>query len=402
MNDSGPKALVVTNEFPFPPNHGGRVDIWRRVETLAGMGFQVDLLATVFAAPESTDVLAAKKVLNQVILVPRQRNAIGIFSQVPVQVRTRYSLRKVQLTQQYDLALLETEAVAAVLDNRSLRSRLFVLRVQNDEPKFFRDLAKSEGNWAKKAYYAEEARRYRRFIPKVYARVHRLWFISAEERDEFVANADPGLGGKAEFVPAPLSSGGFRPHPEEGRNVLFVGTLSLPVNVEALQWYLAKVHPRLQSYPSYRLVIAGNTRGTDVSWLKRQIQELKEVELVEDPDGVALDSLYRSSAVFINPALGGAGVKLKTINAIEAGLPVVCTRIGSQGTGLRPGQDIWQEETPEAFAEAILTLLNDRKRRQQILASAQEFLVNHYDHASVIARSLENSTCSMQTQSLQV
>lgn len=385
-----PKALVVTGEFPYPPDHGGRVDIWRRVQVLAGLGFSVELLATVFRPPESAELAAVRSVVDDVILVSRRHNLTGVFSRAPGQVSTRGWLRQVRLNASYDLVVLETEAVAAVLDNPHLRAKVVALRIQNDEPRYFRELARSERNWLKKAYYATEARRYRRFLPVIHARVDRLWFISAKERDAFAAAVGFPAAANAYFLPAPLDCNGFRPHPAGGANVLFVGTLSHPVNVEALCWYLDHVHPRLQLLPGYHFVIAGNTRGTQVDWLRRRVKKLGDVDLHENPSAQALEALYALSSVFVNPAQSGAGVKLKTINAIEAGLPVVCTTVGKQGTGLRASVDVYVEDQPATFADAIRRLLSDPATRRSLVAEAQRFLGTNYDHKEIIRASLKD------------
>lgn len=386
-----PKALVVTGEFPYPPDHGGRVDIWRRVQVLAALGFSVEVLATVFRPPESADLIAVRSVVDDVTLVPRRHNLTGVFSRVPVQVSTRSGLRQARLNASYDLAVLETEAVAAVLDNPHLRAKVVALRIQNDEPRYFQDLTRSERNWLKKAYYATEARRYRRFLPAIHARVDRLWFISAEERDAFAAAVGLPAAAHAFFLPAPLDPNGFRPHPVHGTNVLFVGTLTLPVNVEALCWYLDHVHPRLQSSPGYHFVIAGNTRGTQVDWLRRRVKKLGDVDLYENPGTQALDALYALSSVFVNPAQSGAGVKLKTINAIEAGLPVVCTTVGKQGTGLRTSVDVCVADQAAAFADAIRRLLSEPATRRSLVAEAQRFLGANCDHKEILRASLRDS-----------
>ena len=391
MEPGKPKALVVTGEFPYPPDHGARVDIWRRVQVLAGLGFSVEVLATVFRPPEPGELAAVRSVVDDVILVSRRHNLTGVFSRAPGQVSTRGQLRQARMNASYDLVVLETEAVASVLDNPHLRAKVVALRIQNDEPRYYQDLARSERNWLKRAYYATEARRFRRLLPLIHARVDRFWFISLEERDAFAAAVGLPSAANAYFLPAPLDPNGFRPHPAGGASVLFVGTLSHPVNVEALCWYLHHVHPRLQSLPGYHLVIAGNTRGTRVEWLRRRVEELGHVELHENPNAKALYALYALSSVFVNPAHSGAGVKVKTINAIEAGLPVVCTTVGKQGTGLRASVDVNVEDQPAAFAEAIRRLLGDPARRRSVVAEAQRFLAINYDHQEIIRASLKDA-----------
>jgi glycosyltransferase involved in cell wall biosynthesis len=64
-----------------------------------------------------------------------------------------------------------------------------------------------------------------------------------------------------------------------------------------------------------------------------------------------------ASAVMAVPLRIGGGSRLKILEALAAGLPVVSTRIGAEGLALRPGEDFTLADTPEEMAAALLDWL---------------------------------------------
>ena len=114
--------------------------------------------------------------------------------------------------------------------------------------------------------------------------------------------------------------------------MLFIGTLAFANNSSAVEWYVSKVHKLLCDVVGYNFVVAGNTVGESAEVLKRMVSPYPNITLIENPKEIG--SLYGSAAVFVNPVPRGAGLKMKTIDAIQAGLPVVTTSTGVEGTGL--------------------------------------------------------------------
>jgi glycosyltransferase involved in cell wall biosynthesis len=72
-----------------------------------------------------------------------------------------------------------------------------------------------------------------------------------------------------------------------------------------------------------------------------------------------LPSFYQNAKMAISPLLEGTGVKIKNIEAIEYGLPIVTTSIGAQGLERFINRGLLIADTPKNFAEAIIKLCNN-------------------------------------------
>jgi len=109
-----------------------------------------------------------------------------------------------------------------------------------------------------------------------------------------------------------------------------------------------------------------------------------------------LDDIYKDGYLFVNPMQNGAGVKLKTIEAIQNGLPVISTSIGYEGTGLVPNKHIMAADSPEAFYQSIKELLHQPARAQELLEASQQFIRSHYDHKEVLKGYIDSLNLNVQ------
>ena len=382
MRGKSLKALHVMNDFPYPPNHGGRVDIWGRLQCLLELGFDVHAVVTLKMRPSDIEISHVRKMVSRLDLIDRSPNWKGIISSFPVQVASRSGLANIRLTDHYRLVLAESEFSFPIFENSTLNADVKVLRIHNDESRFMSELAGVERNFLKRMYYREESKRFSTFSPKAFAAVDQLWFSSADQyRDYAMLHSDHNR--KAAWLPPPVDLHAFVPPTTKTcRQVLFVGGLSVLSNIEAIDWYMSGVHPKLKHIDDYRFVIAGNTRGLPVSPI---IQKAATDACCTLFTNVAdLSHLYEQSAVFINCMVRGASIKMKTINAAEKGLPIVSTTVGNEGTGFINGQHICIADTHEAFVTSIDNLLSSPSEGLEMAERAQSFLCSRYRHAEQI------------------
>jgi glycosyltransferase involved in cell wall biosynthesis len=381
------RLLVVANDFPYPPDHGAAVDMWNRITTLKHLGYVVDLLATVRTYPKPAQIDTTRPYVRNIWVVERNRNISSVLALTPFQVRSRKGLRDVPLKESYDVVLLQTEYVAPVLDNLALKARVRVLRVDNDEGRYFRELSQSAEGWKNRWFYRAEAMKFDKFSQRVKSKCDLLWFASDWERRGHVQN-HPEDTRKAVFLPPDPGVKEMRPYSSKGKDVLFIGSLTIPMNVEGLKWYLEEVHPGLCDIPGYSLTVAGRTDAGFLSDLNKMTRRYSNVSICADPKDLA--GLYERGAVFINPVFRGAGIKVKTIHALRSGLPVVSTSIGAEGTGFIAGTHLLVADTADGFRSNIVKLLQDRSLAEELVRSAQSFLAESYDHERNIQRSLSS------------
>jgi glycosyltransferase involved in cell wall biosynthesis len=178
------------------------------------------------------------------------------------------------------------------------------------------------------------------------------------------------------------------PYSRDGKGALFIGSLTIPLNVEGLEWYVEHIHPGLSGIQGYTLTIAGRTGGASLPSLNKMVRRYSNISLCADPQ--ELSGLYKRAAVFVNPVLRGAGIKLKTIHALQAGVPVVSTSIGMEGTGLIDRTHLLVADSPDDFVRGVAELLRDRSLAERLVHSAQSFLTETYDNERNIRQSLSS------------
>ncbi|MCC9166593.1 glycosyltransferase [Pontibacter harenae] len=369
------KILIVSPSFPYPANYGGGVDIWRRIISLVKMGNKVDLIATVKDLPNKEDLDYVKNFVDKVYLISRENKIIDLFSMFPLQVKSRQKLKELVLNDLYDITLLEGDYVGLILENKSLKSTHLVLRSHNDEKEYFKKLALSSDALLNSLYYFSEFIKFKFYTKKILLKkIKNILFISFTEFSSF-NNQEKKDQYQSVFLPTPIDKKEFKTRELKGNTVVFVGSLFMPNNQEAILWYLKNVHPGLVSVPDYKFLIIGSTRGHDISTFENKLNNYKSIEYHIDVTN--LEYIYERSSVFVNPMLNGAGVKIKSINAIIEGLPLVSTRVGIEGTGLINGQHYLEANSPNEFKSSIKKLLMSTTERKKIAAYAQRFLIEH-------------------------
>jgi glycosyltransferase involved in cell wall biosynthesis len=383
------QILIVAHDFPFPPTHGGRVDMWSRIKMLQGLGCQVDLVTSVKEEPDEAAQEEVRRYVRSLMIVKREMGVRQLFSLEPLSVRSRRNLARIPLSNSYAAIILETEHVAPILQNPALRADKTIVRLQNDESQYYAELSDASRELWRKIFYRLEGLKFRFFSPRVLRACDLLWFISDFERQQYCVE-HPRNTSKALFVPPHVSSVHMKRHTLNTNRVLFVGRLGFATNTRGIEWYIQQVHPALADIQSYELAVAGSTGGEPLDTLRHAIAGQSNISLHEDlPE---LRSLYGAAAVFINPVFQGTGLKLKTIDAIQAGLPVVSTAIGIQGTGLLDGQHVLVADSPERFAACIRRLLRDRSYAEKMVSEAQAFISSKYDQSKIFKQLFEGRT----------
>lgn len=370
--------------MPFPPTHGGRVDTYRRLRE-AGTLADIDLVVTVNSLPPREDAEALARHVRRLEFVERERGPGAHLSLDPFQARSRRGLRTLALDGPYDLVLLESEHVSPILANTALRATLRAIRVHNDEVLYFGQLAAASRGFAKFVFFTLERLRCTWSVPAARDQADVLLFIS---EDEFRRAGSGRYGPRALMLPTPFHFDPVARAPGSAE-ILFVGSLFMENNWRAVTWYLEEVHARVRAdLPDCVFTVAGNCTGVPearLAWLRRQPQ----VRLVESP--ASIGPLYARAAVFVNPMLHGAGTKMKTLNAIEAGVPVVSTTIGAEGLGLVPGEHLLVADDPDSFARAIVDALRDPGMASGRASRAADHLTARMSSLNVMRTVLERA-----------
>lgn len=377
--------LIVSGDFPYPPISGGRLDLWNRIELLNSMGFCIDLVYTGKDIEQDKRYFDdIRKYINDIYPVYRKNRIQDMLSLKPLQVESRKKLSNVVFKKNYDYIILEGDYVACILDNPTLNFTHIILRSHNNEYIYFLGLAKSTNNLLKKIYYYTECLKFKIIEDYLFKKIKNIMFISYDEK----VRADHCYKSLNSVFLPPTISQNMKIQPLEGHTIVTIGSLFMENNKEGIRWYIKKVHPIvLSKIKDCELIIAGNSNKQSIQWLYKLIEGMPNVTVYNTPED--LTDIYSKGSIFVNPMLHGAGVKLKTVDAIINGLPVVSTSIGNEGTGLIEGHDIFVYDKPDMFAECIIGFLKKSPReRKEFVQNSQSTIADLYDTRAILKKYL--------------
>lgn len=155
--------------------------------------------------------------------------------------------------------------------------------------------------------------------------------------------------------------------------LVYPGALTYSANFDAMEFFLGQVFVLIQArQPETVLRITGKTDGVPVERLPLR-------------DGVVLTGYLddvrptvAQSWVCVVPLRLGGGTRLKILEAMALGTPVVSTSKGAEGLDVTPGEDILIADTAAEFADAVLQLLNDRVLRTKLAIKGQQLVTQKY------------------------
>ncbi|WP_447736737.1 glycosyltransferase [Rhodanobacter soli] len=157
----------------------------------------------------------------------------------------------------------------------------------------------------------------------------------------------------------------------ERNDVLFVAGFAHPPNVDAACWLVEEVFPAVRKHvPGVTLQLVGSNPSDQVTALASP-----DVQVLGYVDDATLASLYRSSRVVAAPLRFGAGVKLKVLEAMQQGVPLVTTSVGAQGLPELKNVACVADD-PVGIAEAIIRMLDDDDAWRVVSKRGTEYIAH--------------------------
>lgn len=148
-------------------------------------------------------------------------------------------------------------------------------------------------------------------------------------------------------------------------DLLFVGSDN-PFNKKGIKWFMKDIYPLLPA--SVRITVVGRVCS--------HVKKKANVTLI--PRIENLDDVYKRTRLAICPLKGGTGLKIKTVEALSFGIPVITTSWGLTGIIQKDDNGCLMADTAEGFAEGVISLLKDEKEYARYSRLAREFFKKHF------------------------
>lgn len=366
------KICVFAPDLPYPPNRGGRADVWRRILALRVLGHEVALVCLVEPdghplAPTAADLEAVDAVVAQRFSFPMRRSAWRTLRQLAMAWHTPWhaATRVPEAAEQSQLqAMLDDFApdvlwldgpwfgrvVLAALQRRQAR---LAYRSHNIEHQYLARQADVALRWRDQLAWRMACWGLARFERQLMARADAVYDISVDDLAFWQKQGVQRLHWLPPLPEQALTDANV-PDPISG-DVVFVGNLATPNNVRGVQFLLREVMPLLRARrPGVAVSIVGSHPGAEVRAWAAQAGAALHADVAEPMRHM------HGAAVLVNPVMTGSGVQVKMLDMLMTDRPIVTTTQGTRGLPAEVVALLQVADTAETFAAAVAGALGGR------------------------------------------
>ncbi len=214
--------------------------------------------------------------------------------------------------------------------------------------------------------------------------------LAVSEQDQQALREVAGESALIEIVPITVDAEHFQPiwearNPQPNR-LLTIGTMFWLPNSEGVSWWLREGYEHLRRLcPNVTYDVVGARPPHTLQMLAGRHAGVHLHGYVAD-----VTPFWTSTGALAVPLLSGGGVRVKILEAMAMGIPVISTTIGCEGLAVRNGEHLLVADNPETFARACATVLRDKELALHLARNARQLILEQYD-AKVALRALDSA-----------
>jgi len=165
------------------------------------------------------------------------------------------------------------------------------------------------------------------------------------------------------------------------KHVLHIGTMYWPPNIDGVLWFARRVFPLiLQQCPDVQFDVVGARPPREIVAMSGGDTGINVTGYVANPT-----SYLRQAALMVVPLRAGGGMRVKILNGLAQGIPIVSTTLGCEGIRVIPGEDVLVADDPAEFAAAVLRVLNEPELARQLSVNGRRLVEAQYDYRNACA-----------------
>ncbi len=385
------RILFLSTWLPYPPNQGSKIRAYHLLRALAE-AHPTALLSFQDAPVQPEWLEHLGRLCARVEVVPRRpfdrsrlKTWLGWFSPRPSAIvgghspEMAASVRRTVVDWRPDAVVALTFVTAPYAQAAQVQTR--VVDVDNLLALMLREEAQAARGIPQRIRRSLAYRKFRAYERQLYPRFDQCLVTSALDRERIAAYI-PLLPQQIGLVPNGVDLAHYRPDfRQDGRQgLVFSGALTYGPNRDAMEHFLSRIYPAIQaSAPETGLTITGSTAGVRLKSL-RSNGHVRFTGHVDD-----IRPVVAGAAVCVVPLRQGAGTRLKILEAMALGTPVVSTSKGAEGLEVRSEEHLLIADDADQFAEHTLRLLRSPQLRARLAAKAYDMMREKYDWAKIRA-----------------
>lgn len=369
------QILVVLSRFPYPLEKGDKLRAFYQLKELS-KSYDITLFSTTESKVENEHINILKKYCTTIVIehIPFWKRTlslfIALFSDLPFQVHyfyTRSGRKKIkELIKQNSFnhiycQLIRTSEyikdfhqIPKTVDYMDALSTGIERRI-NKRP------------WYDRWIFNLESKRLKNYERKIFDFFENKTIISEQDRS-LISHPDHN---QIKCVPNGIDSSFFETMERlENYDFVFVGNMSYPPNIDAVQYIAENILP---SFPESKLLVSGATPHPSIVKLSENSKQVDITGWVDD-----IRSSYLNGKIFLAPMNIGTGMQNKLLEAMALKTPCITTDLANNAIGTKHDEHILVGNSPEELIKHINELLDSPERRREIALNAQQFVQSKY------------------------
>lgn len=382
----------MTEQFPYPLDSGGNIRTFHILKHLA-KNHTVILAACMRSGLSSSDYDSLKPYCCEIKLFPpisrgtlRQGYYLleSLFRKRPYPINRNYS------KEMFDWIYQKIEAFDVVhfnhLDAACYAEDLtgvFVFDTHNLISGIYRRMRNQESNPLKRWFLDTQQNKTLDYEARIFKRMALCLSCSEEEKRE-IKTMTPGV--RVEVIPNGVDTAFYTPNDDRtfnatDRNLIFVGAMDYLPNYDGILFFCEEVFDILQKrLPDIHLTVVGRKPPAEVKRFERK--NIAITGFVED-----VREWTRHADLMVVPLRFGGGTRIKILEGMAQGIPIISTKLGAEGIAAVHGKDIFFADTPEEIADGITKLLKNPSLRTNLAENGCN-LARKYDWNSLAGKLL--------------
>ncbi|MFK5895240.1 MAG: glycosyltransferase family 4 protein [Pseudomonadota bacterium] len=384
MNTLLPKILFITPELPYPPISGGKLKSWKLLEFLS-KNYKLSV-ATILKENDEDQLknFILETNIDNLIFSPvkKARNLSNLLKSyclnIPINLyRTYSSYFKQKIKEniaQYDMVIVDHYEVFQYIPS-DYKGKI-VLHEHNAYHLMWDRYARDKKHsLSYRLVSFLEAIRVKSYEKKscqqadcVFASPNDIDTLESIGIDKDKFHYTYHLGDDEQLK---LPSIQFK---QTTKSLLYIGSLQWEANVDGLLWFLEHVWPGLkEKQTDLHFTIIGKSPDQRLLKAAKNEQNITFTGFVND-----LEKYYKNHRIFVAPLRFGAGMKVKVLNAMCRGIPIVTTSVGCEGMQVTNGQHMMIEDTAQEMIKSISQLLKDQNLWESLEKNSRQLIAKKY------------------------
>lgn len=220
-----------------------------------------------------------------------------------------------------------------------------------------------------------------RYEFELYRSVDQVWTLSHEDRFTLMSHA-PEL--RVAVIPVGIDLEYFTPTIPwtPGNRLLLTGQFADEANQDGFMWFVSRAWPLIRArYPDLVFTVLGANVTPTMKALAKKTGGVELPGQIED-----IRPYLADTRIFVCPVRMGSGLRVRILEAMAAGVPVVSTSTAAAGIPVQSGVNIWLADDPDIMAESIGILMNDPVLSLRIAENASRMVRERFNWDRGIAR----------------